>query len=310
MTTLIYYHDECLLHDPGQGHPECAERLQAILAALRTSSFGDQLQWLDAPLGTRQQALLAHNEALWDEVTAAAPASGRHALDPDTVMSPGSLGAALRGVGAACAGIDVLLHGDINHVFCLTRPPGHHATRKRSMGFCIFNQVAIAALHAMKQYNIERIAIVDFDVHHGNGTQDIILGKPGLLYLSTHQYPHYPGSGSQQENLGGNIHNVPLARETEDTQYQRVFSREVLPELHAFAPQLLLVSAGFDAHRQDPLAGLLLTEATYHWLGMQLRAIADKHCHGRLLSVLEGGYNLDVLGSSVAAYCEGALGKS
>jgi len=305
--TYIYQHDDCLQHDPGPQHPESAARVRVILDALKNSRFSNRLQYVEAPLGTRQQVLLAHAPALWQRVQETLPQQGRAALDPDTILSAGSLSAALRGVGAACAGVDALMSGSTPHALCVTRPPGHHATRAESMGFCVFNHVAIAALHAMRQHGLTRVAVMDFDVHHGNGTQDILAGHSGMLYVSTHQYPHYPGSGSQSENQGGNIYNVPLAIATEDTQYQRVFSREVVPELGNFKPQLLLVSAGFDAHRHDPLAGMLLTENTYHWLGQQLRLLADQHCSGRLLSVLEGGYNLKVLGQSVSAYCEGSL---
>ena len=308
MTTLIYSHDDCAAHDPGPQHPENPNRLRVIRNSLQQSSLKHLLKWEEAPLGTREQVLLAHTSSLWDHVNHTAPAEGRAALDPDTIMSPGSLHAALRGVGAACAGVDALMQGEARHVFCLTRPPGHHATRDQSMGFCLFNHIAIAAIHAMQRHGIKRVAIVDFDVHHGNGTQDILMGHSGMLYTSTHQFPHYPGTGSQSENISGNIHNVPLARDTEDSQYQVVFTREVLPELLAFDPELLLVSAGFDAHRHDPLASLQLTEPTYRWLGRQLRALADRHCNGRLLSVLEGGYNPSVLGNSVAAWCDGAKG--
>lgn len=305
---FIYQHSDCLQHDPGPHHPENAGRLQSIMLALRDAPIASQLQFIDAPLGTKAQVLLAHDSDLWDEVERASPTQGRLSLDPDTHLSPGSRNAALRGVGGACAGIDALMARQTRHAFCLTRPPGHHATPQRAMGFCIFNQVAIAALHAMQQHGIARVAIVDFDVHHGNGTQDICVDQQGLLYVSTHQFPHYPGTGSRAANRAGNIHNVPLVDGTGDKQYRDVFSREVLPQLSAFAPQLLLVSAGFDAHIQDPLAGLRLDEGTYEWLGQQLRQVADHHCEGRLLSVLEGGYNLDVLGDSVAAYCSGTLG--
>jgi acetoin utilization deacetylase AcuC-like enzyme len=307
--TYIYHHDDCLQHDPGPQHPECAARVRAILDSLQGSPFSQQLQFIEAPLGTEQQVLLAHAPSMWQEVASTAPQAGRAALDADTVLSPGSLAAALRGVGAACAGVDALMSGSTKHAFCIARPPGHHATREQSMGFCVFNQIAIAALHAMQTHGLTRVAVVDFDVHHGNGTQDILGGKSGMLYISTHQYPHYPGTGSQSENRAGNIHNVPLASETEDTQYQRVFTREVLPELKSFKPELLLVSAGFDAHKQDPLAGLLLTESTYRWLGEQLREVAELYCGGRMLSVLEGGYNLKALGPSVAAWCEGSLSR-
>jgi len=307
LNTYIFRHNDCLQHDPGPQHPESAGRMHVILAALKSSRFNNRLQFIDAPLGTEQQVLLAHAPSLWQEIVNKAPTQGRTALDADTILSAGSLAAALRGVGAACAGVDALMCGNTAHAFCVTRPPGHHATHNQSMGFCVFNQIAVAALHAMQHHGLARVAVVDFDVHHGNGTQDILGCKSGMLYISTHQYPHYPGTGSQTQNRPGNILNVPLASETEDTQFQRVFTREVLPELADFKPELLLVSAGFDAHRDDPLAGLLLSESTYHWLGRQLRGLADRHCNGRLLSVLEGGYNLKVLGQSVAAYCEGCL---
>ncbi|MGV3590335.1 MAG: histone deacetylase family protein [Gammaproteobacteria bacterium] len=304
--TFIYHHDDCLAHDPGPYHAENPGRLNVIMTALRGTRFSQPLDFRAAPLGSDSQILLAHTDAHLRLVKSTAPAEGHAALDPDTVMSPGSLNAALRAVGAACAGVDDLMRNGTRHVFCATRPPGHHATPNRAMGFCLFNQVAIAALHAMQQHHLQRIAIVDFDVHHGNGTQDILIGKEGMLYVSTHQSPLYPGSGQLDENIDGNILNVPLSGGTDDRTYQQIFADEVLPALDAFKPQLLFVSAGFDAHRADPLAGIALTEATYAWLGKQLRTVADKHAVGRLLSVLEGGYNLDVLGASVAAYIAGA----
>ncbi len=304
--THIYHHNDCLSHDPGPHHAENPGRLSVIMAALRSTTFAEPLQYVAAPLGTDEQILLAHTEAHLRLIKANAPTEGYRPLDPDTVMSPGSLNAALRAVGATCLGVDDLMAGKARHVFCAMRPPGHHATPNRAMGFCIFNHIAIAALYAMKQHGLQRVAIVDFDVHHGNGTQDILSGKAGLLYISTHQSPLYPGTGSEAENRQGNIHNVPLLGGTGDNTYQQIFAEDVLPELNAFKPQLLLVSAGFDAHKADPLAGIALTERTYEWLGQQLRAVADAHAGGKLLSVLEGGYNLDVLGPSVVAYLAGA----
>jgi len=303
----LYHHNDCLAHDPGQTHPENPGRLSVTMAALRAAPCHAQLEYLAAPPGTDDQILLAHTATHLHYVKHTAPQEGRHPLDADTVMSPGSLNAALRAVGAACAGVDALIEGATHHAFSLTRPPGHHATPSRAMGFCIFNQVAIAALYAMHKHGLQRVAIVDFDVHHGNGTQDILQGRTGMLYVSTHQSPLYPGTGTPEENRPGNIHNVPLHAGTGDRDYQEIFNAEVLPELNGFKPQLLLVSAGFDAHRLDPLAGIALTEATYAWLGQQLRKVADGHAQGRLLSVLEGGYNLDVLGQSVAAYLQGTL---
>jgi acetoin utilization deacetylase AcuC-like enzyme len=303
----LYHHNDCLAHDPGPTHPENPGRLSVTMAALRAAPCHAHLEYLAAPLGTDEQILLAHTAAHMQHVTRAVPQQGRHPLDADTMMSPGSMNAALRAVGAACAGVDALVAGATSHAFCLTRPPGHHATASRAMGFCIFNQVAIAALYAMQKHGLQRAAIVDFDVHHGNGTQDILQGRTGMLYVSTHQSPLYPGTGTLEENRPGNIHNVPLHAGTGDAEYREIFSAEVVPVLGGFKPQLLLVSAGFDAHRLDPLAGIALTEASYAWLGQQLRTLANEHAQGRLLSVLEGGYNLDVLGQSVVAYLQGTL---
>lgn len=303
----IYQHDDCLLHEPGAQHPECPGRLSAIRASLQSSHTAPAFRFIEAPLGTDAQILLAHTAPYLARVKASSPAHGKVALDPDTMLSPGSLNAALRGVGGACAAVDALMQDTCKHAFCLTRPPGHHATPDHAMGFCIFNHVAIAALYAQQRYGIERITIVDFDVHHGNGTQDIVRGRKGLHYLSTHQSPLYPGTGHEDENVAGNISNFPLPSGLAGKDYEAIFSKAVLPLLHASRPQLLLVSAGFDAHVRDPLASLALTDGTYRWLGQQLRAVADNHAEGRLLSVLEGGYNLEVLGSSVDAWLSGTL---
>lgn len=303
MTLRIYSHPDCLQHDTGPGHPECSARLQGILDKLAAlQAFASHF---DAPLGSNAQTLLAHTPEYLQALEAAVPASGRTALDADTLMSPLSLQAARYGVGAACQGVDDLLSDRCRTVFCATRPPGHHATMASAMGFCLLNHVAIAALHARNSHGLERVAIVDFDVHHGNGSQDILAGKPGVLYISTHQSPLYPGSGSEAENIADNILNIPLAAGTDGEHYRAVFKTEVLPALAHFAPQLLLISAGFDAHRQDPLAGLALEESDYQWLGQQLQSVADKHCRGRLLAALEGGYNLEVLGDSVLAFLNG-----
>jgi acetoin utilization deacetylase AcuC-like enzyme len=306
----LYQHTDCDKHNPGAMHPENAGRLHAITTALQNSHVKQQLSFADAPLGTPEQILLVHTDSHLARVQATAPLEGARALDADTVMSPGTLNAALRAVGAACQGVDDLMTGKTNRVFCLTRPPGHHATPDTAMGFCIFNQIAIAAEYALAQYKLERVAIVDFDVHHGNGTQDAFTGKSGFLYLSTHQSPLYPGTGTRAENIPGNICNIPLAAGTQDARYQEIFTAVALPELRAFKPQLLLVSAGFDAHQQDPLAGLALTENTYRWLGVSLCAFAREFCDNKILSVLEGGYNHGVLGTSVVAYLEGLAATS
>ncbi|MES2626386.1 MAG: histone deacetylase family protein [Pseudomonadota bacterium] len=301
----LYHHSDCDRHNPGQTHPENAGRLQSIMAALHNSPAKQHVIFRLAPLGTKEQVLLIHSNAHLERVLANSPLQGTRALDADTVMSPGTIDAALRGVGAACRGVDDLIAGTANQVFCLTRPPGHHATPDTAMGFCIFNNIAIAAQYAITHHHLERVAIIDFDVHHGNGTQDAFSGKPGVLYLSTHQSPLYPGTGTKAENIASNICNIPLAAATDDAGYQKVFSEIAIPELAAFKPQLILVSAGFDAHQSDPLAGLALTENSYYWLAVQICKLAKECCDGKILSVLEGGYNHAVLGTSVAAYLEG-----
>jgi acetoin utilization deacetylase AcuC-like enzyme len=304
---LIYSHDSCMEHDPGPAHPENPGRLHSIIDALQDPAVRPRLRWLEAPRGTEAEVLLAHTQEHLDvvlDLDSEVLDNTRRALDPDTLMSESTLDAAMRAVGAACEGVNDLVGGIATEVFCLTRPPGHHATPERSMGFCVFNQIAIAAIHAQRK-GVQRVAVVDFDVHHGNGTQDCLMGRSGMLYISTHQSPHYPGTGLTQDNRPGNIFNLPLPAGTTDAEYRARFTQEVLPVLDEFRPQLLLVSAGFDAHRDDPLASLRLDEHTYAWLGETLRAVAQKHCNGRMLSVLEGGYNLSALGQSVAAYLTG-----
>jgi acetoin utilization deacetylase AcuC-like enzyme len=303
----LYYHEDCLGHEPGTHHPENPGRLRAVTDRLESSPMKNRLDWLAAPEGRDEQIMLAHASDLLQEVKETAPESGVAALDADTVMSPGSLDAASRAVGAACAGIDELMSGSTSNVFCLTRPPGHHATPDRSMGFCIFNHMAIAALYAQKQYGLQRVAVVDFDVHHGNGTQDILQGKAGQLYISSHQSPHYPGTGSVRENIEHNIFNLPLQAGTTHEEYLALFENRIIPVLQDFQPELLLVSAGFDAHQLDPLGGLNFTEATYFRLGQRLAGIAGIFGNGRILSTLEGGYNLSVLGQSVEAFLAGTL---
>ncbi len=295
--TLVYSHPDCLQHEPGYGHPESPRRLQAILENID--------HYETAPLGTEEQVLLAHHPDFLEQIRQIAPAEGLVQIDADTLMSASSLSAALRGTGAACQGIDDLLTDKARHVFSACRPPGHHATASQAMGFCLFNHIAIAALYAQNKYGINRIAIMDFDVHHGNGTQDIVLNKPGLFYISTHQSPFYPGTGSKADNIPDNILNIPLPAGTGHSTYQDIFKEQVLSSLEAYKPELLLVSAGFDAHHEDPLAAFDLTDTTYQWIGEQLGFIARQHCRSRLLSVLEGGYNIAVLPASVKAYLHG-----
>ena len=308
MAIHFYTHEDCLDHNPGVGHPENPQRLSRILNALATSPINQSLQLVEAPLGEDKQVLLAHDETHYENVKATAPSGGEAALDADTHMSPGSFNAALRAVGAACEGIDLLMRGKADNVFCATRPPGHHATPQQAMGFCLFNQIAIAAIHAQQHYSLERVLIMDFDVHHGNGTQDIVKGRKGIFFISSHQSPLYPGTGHEAENIEHNIMNVPLLGGTGHDMYQEIFQERIIPAIEDYAPQLLLVSAGFDAHAQDPLAGLAFTDETYAWLGTTLKELSNKYSGGKMLSVLEGGYNLDVLPDSVFAYLEGILG--
>jgi acetoin utilization deacetylase AcuC-like enzyme len=302
MTLAIYTHPDCLTHDTGRGHPECIDRLCVILDALRAAPFAGKLAFVEAPLATEADLLLAHDARHIRAVQAAAPAEGYAYLDADTVMSPGSLKAALRAAGSGCAAVDAVMAGKYKTAFCAVRPPGHHAERDRPMGFCLFNNIAIAALHALQKHRLERVAIVDFDVHHGNGTQDIVTPEKRVLFISTHQSPFYPGTGFATENETGHILNLPLPQGTDGEAYRDIFKESILPALEKFKPQLLLVSAGFDAHLDDPLAGLELVEDDYRWIGEQLTAFAEKHCQGRMISFLEGGYNLEHLASSVVAY--------
>jgi acetoin utilization deacetylase AcuC-like enzyme len=307
MPINVITHSDCLEHDPGSGHPENPQRLTGILTALNAADINAELNFYEAPMGRDAQILLAHDEYHLERIRETAPAEGEASLDADTYMSPGSLNAALRAVGAGCQGVDSLMNGDAETVFCATRPPGHHATPNQAMGFCLFNHVAIAALYAQQKYNLSRIAIVDFDVHHGNGTQDIMRGRDGIFYISTHQSPLYPGSGEVSENIDNNIFNIPMHGGTGHSTYVSVFEQQVISALDAWRPELLLVSAGFDAHQEDPLAGMALTDETYQWLGETLKTIANNYCAGKLLSVLEGGYNLAVLPGSVVAYLKGNL---
>jgi len=303
MSTLIYTHSACFDHEPGPHHPESPARLRAVLDALRQPEFKDVV-WRDAPLGTDEQVLLVHTPEYVEEVKALAPSQGYQLLDAgDTVMSPGTLEAVMRCVGAACAGVDDVIAGRAQNVFCATRPCGHHAEANRAMGFCVFNQAAIAALYARVRHGLKKVAVIDFDVHHGNGTQHTFWNDPDLFYGSSHQSPFYPGTGSWQETgVANNIVNIPLSRGSGSAAFRAAMERDMLPALQAFAPELLIISAGFDAHQLDPLGGLELTDADYHWITRELLRIADATAQGRVVSVLEGGYSLQALASGTAAH--------
>jgi acetoin utilization deacetylase AcuC-like enzyme len=296
--TILYTHDDCLRHVTPPGHPERVARLEAVAQALE----GLALDRREAPLGEDGDILRCHPKRYLEGVAAAIPDAGWAALDADTHVSPGSLDAARRAVGGCAAAVDAVLGGEARSAMVACRPPGHHAERERAMGFCLFGNVSIAAMRALDHHGLERVAIVDFDVHHGNGTQDLMWDEPRALFVSTHQMPLYPGSGATHETgAHGQILNLPLAPGTGSAEMRRVYDDAVLPALDEFAPELLLVSAGFDAHARDPLANLDWQTDDFAWVTARLVAIAAGHGAG-VVSTLEGGYDLEALGASVAAH--------
>jgi len=301
MTTFLYTHAACVAHDPGSYHPERPDRLRAALAALESEPFA-LLHWQEAPRATAAMLERVHVPAYVAALLAAVPEEGHRHLDADTVLSPDSGEAALRAAGAVVAATDAVIEGRAANAFCAIRPPGHHATPDRAMGFCLFNNVAVAARHAQAAHGIGRVAVIDFDVHHGNGTQDCFESDPSLFYGSSHQFPAYPGTGAAAETGVGNIVNVPLPPGSGSLAFRQAYERTILPALDAFAPEFLIVSAGFDAHASDPLAQLRLREDDFTWVTRELMAVARRHCGGRLVSSLEGGYDLTALAASVAAH--------
>ena len=301
MTTWLFTHPACLTHEMGLHHPESPARLQAILAALDHDDFAGLVR-REAPVATVDAIAAVHDRPFVEAVLAAVPRSGSVALDPDTSLSAGSGEAALRAAGAVIAAIDAVLAGAADNAFCAVRPPGHHAEAAAAMGFCLFNNVAIGAEHARRHHGLARVAVMDFDVHHGNGTQHMFEHDGGLFYASTHQSPLYPGTGAARERGVGNICNAPLPPGAGSAEFRAAFGDIVVPALDRFRPELLLISAGFDARRADPLAELELETADYAWATAALRGVADRHCGGRLVSALEGGYDLDALAASAAAH--------
>jgi acetoin utilization deacetylase AcuC-like enzyme len=301
MNVAIYSHRDCLAHDPGTGHPESPARLAAVLEALDDPRFA-LFDRFDAPKATREQLTRVHRADYVDDILRNRPDEPWIHIDADTVISPGSAQAALRAAGAVCAAVDNAITGWNRRAFCAVRPPGHHATPSSAMGFCLFNNIAVGAAHAIERHRLERIAIVDFDVHHGNGTQDIFWCESRVLYVSSHQSPLYPGTGSRAETGVGNMVNLPLPAGSGSHAFRTSWQSEALPALEDFGPQLLLVSAGFDAHRLDPLARLELESDDYAWLTTRLVDVAARHARGRVVSSLEGGYSLDALRESVAAH--------
>jgi acetoin utilization deacetylase AcuC-like enzyme len=306
MTTLLVTHPDCIRHDPGSGHPESPGRLSAVLKALEEPEFRGLVR-REAPLGSETDIARVHGDDFMKAVLEQVPQSGRAALDPDTIVSPASGQAALRAIGAVTAAVDAVVTGQARNGFCDVRPPGHHAEPDRVMGFCLFNSIAIAARHAQAVHGLKRVAIVDFDVHHGNGTQTVVEQDPSLFFASSHQFPFYPGTGAANETGMGNVVNAPLPAGTDGAAFRRTFEARILPALDQFAPDLLLVSAGFDAHRADPLAGLELEETDFAWVTARLVEAARRHAGGRLVSVLEGGYDLRALAGSAAAHVESLM---
>jgi acetoin utilization deacetylase AcuC-like enzyme len=304
MATAYYSHPDCAAHDMGRGHPECPERLAAIGDHLLATGLDVALDKRDAPLVDLAELDLAHDTRYVAEISdrmRQAEASGEpRAVDPDTVLCPATWKAARRAAGAAVAATDAVIDGEVDNAFCAVRPPGHHATRNQAMGFCFFNNVAVAARHALDKRGLKRVAIVDFDVHHGNGTEDIVAGDDRILMVSFFQHPLYPGSGGVP--LGENMINVPISPYTRGEEIREIIEMMWIPRLEDFKPQMIFVSAGFDAHREDDLGQLGLVEADYEWITRRIKQVADRYAKGRIVSCLEGGYALGALARSVATH--------
>ena len=300
MTIAFITHPDCLLHDMGTHHPEQPARLRAVEDQLIASGLINYLLHVEAPLAAREHLVRVHAARYIDLIEQTAPRAGLVHLDPDTAMNPHTLAAALRAAGAAVLATDMVIEGKAANAFCNVRPPGHHAERSRAMGFCVFNNVAVAAAHALDRHGLKRVAIVDFDVHHGNGTENIFRNDPRVLMVSTFQHPFYPYSGI--EGRSERMVNIPLAAYSAGPEFRIAVERYWLPALEAFEPEMLFVSAGFDAHRDDDMAMLKLVEADYAWVTEKIKDAAERHASGRIVSVLEGGYELHALGRSVMTH--------
>lgn len=305
MTTAFITHPDCLKHEMGAHHPECPARLQAVYDAFQQSGLMSRLRTVEAPLATREQLAAAHAREYVDAIFDAAPQHDYAYLDPDTSMNPFSLSAACHASGAVIKGVDLIMAGEIDNAFCAVRPCGHHATYDRPMGFCIFNNVAVGAAHAMGAHQLARVAILDFDVHHGNGTEDIFHDDERVMLCSSFQHPYYPGTGANSGNR--HIIPTPLPARTGGSKFRTAIEATWFPALESFQPELVIISAGFDAHADDPLAYLELREDDYVWITERIRDIADKYAGGRIVSALEGGYNLAALGRSAVAHVEALM---
>lgn len=298
MTTALITHKACYDHVTPQGHPEQVARLDAVLGALGELD----LTRIDAPLAAEDDLLRCHPKSHLQAMRAAAPDSGWRSLDADTHMSAGSLEAAYRAAGGVVKAVDLVMAGEVGNGFAAVRPPGHHAERETAMGFCFFGSVAVAAKHALEFHGLKRVAILDFDVHHGNGTQDLVEEDARILFCSSHQMPLYPGTGAAHETGVGNVVNVPLADGAGSAAFRKAWEDRVFPRIADFQPELILVSAGFDAHADDPLAGMMLTDEDFGWITGRICDLAEECCEGRVVSALEGGYDLDALGRSAHAH--------
>ena len=298
MATALITHRACYDHVTPQGHPEQVARLDAVLGAFD----GLDLQKVSAPMAATDDLLRCHPQSHLDEIEAAVPSEGWRSLDADTHMSVGTLEAAYRAAGGVVRAVDLVMGGDASNAFAAVRPPGHHAERETAMGFCFFGSIAVAAKHALAFHGLKRVAIVDFDVHHGNGTQDLVEGDERVLFCSSHQSPLWPGTGAAHETGVGNVLNVPLPVGAGSAVFRAAYEAQVFPRIAAFKPEFLLISAGFDAHADDPLASMELVDEDFAWVTSRLCDLADEHCHGRVVSALEGGYDLDALGRSARAH--------
>lgn len=306
ISTILITDQDCIKHDTGEFHPESPERLKVLIELFNSDPFS-QLHKTQAPYGTEEQILLIHDSAYLESIKNHMPSSGFYALDADTIVSPCSFKAALKAVGAVCEAVDYVMDLMAKNVFCAVRPPGHHAEPGQAMGFCLFNNIAIGAAYALSNYNLNKVAIIDFDVHHGNGTEKAFIENEQVFYASTHQYPFYPGTG--KDSINKHIINIPLESDSGSKEFRDIYRKEIFPALKNFKPDFIFLSAGFDAHKDDQLAQINLDEADYEWITNEIMNIADHFCHGRLVSALEGGYNLEALKQSVALHVQCLMRK-